>query len=403
MSGSVPGKRAAATAPSSDKRRRADGFHRAEDVLVAHLERLVSTTTAAAEYPLAAEVVQGVVIFDRQTLLASADAERTLASVLREGPGVFVIRGAFASAQELGALEAATAAFEATIVEEQAASGEARGDHFATAGANSRIWNALEKLGLRAPDAFVGYYSNAAIALACRAWLGPCYQMTSQVNVVRPGGAAQQCHRDYHLGFQTDAAASRYPAHVHEHLSPMLTLQGAVAHVCMPIESGPTRLLPHSHQLGAGYVAWRRDDVKALFEARSVQVPLRRGDALFFNPALMHAAGANTSLRIHRMANLLQVSSAFGRAMESVDRRRLSAAVYPALLRSGLDAQLTAHAIAACAEAYPFPTNLDRDPPREGLAPPSQADVLTRAVRERWEERRLHDELEAHGERRLTS
>ena len=33
-----------------------------------------------------------------------------------------------------------------------------------------------------------------------------------------------------------------------------------------------------------------------------------------------------------RMANLLQVSSAYGRAMESVDRARMSAALYPALL-----------------------------------------------------------------------
>ena len=43
----------------------------------------------------------------------------------------------------------------------------------------------------------------------------------------------------------TDEQAERYPAHVHV-LSPILTLQGVVAHVDMPIESGPTLLLPHS-------------------------------------------------------------------------------------------------------------------------------------------------------------
>ena len=42
---------------------------------------------------------------------------------------------------------------------------------------------------------------TTSLALVSRAWLGPGYQVTSQVNVVRPGGQAQDPHRDYHLGF----------------------------------------------------------------------------------------------------------------------------------------------------------------------------------------------------------
>ena len=52
---------------------------------------------------------------------------------------------------------------------------------------------------------------------------------------------------------------------------------------------------------------------------------------MFFNPALFHAAGANRTADVNRMANLLQVSSAFGRAMEAVDRSAMSVAVFPAL------------------------------------------------------------------------
>ncbi|MEI2775035.1 MAG: phytanoyl-CoA dioxygenase family protein [Tetrasphaera sp.] len=59
---------------------------------------------------------------------------------------------------------------------------------------------------------------------------------------------------------------------------------------------------------------------------------MAKGDLVWFNPALMHAAGTNVSAGIQRMANLLQVSSAFGRAMESVDRERVVNAIYPALL-----------------------------------------------------------------------
>jgi ectoine hydroxylase-related dioxygenase (phytanoyl-CoA dioxygenase family) len=69
--------------------------------------------------------------------------------------------------------------------------------------------------------------------------------MTAQINLVHPGGAAQQAHWDYHLGFQTAEVSVEYPVHVHD-LSPTLTLQGALAHCDMPIESCPTKLLPFS-------------------------------------------------------------------------------------------------------------------------------------------------------------
>ena len=209
--------------------------------------------------------------------------------------------------------------------------------------------------------------------------------MTSQLNVVNPGGVSQSPHRDYHLGFMTDAQAERYPAHVHV-LSPMLTLQGAVAHVDMPIESGPTMLLPHSHKYGPGYLAWRRPEVIDLFAERQVQTELRAGDAVFFNPAVLHGAGTNHTAGEHgikRMGNLLQISSAMGIALEAVDRNRMCRAVLAALqirLADGWSAAALDRVITATAFSYPFQANLDLDPPIDGLAPPSQADLLREAV-----------------------
>ena len=129
----------------------------------------------------------------------------------------------------------------------------------------------------------------------------------------------------------TDEKAEKFPAHVHTQLSPMLTLQGAVAHCDMPIESGPTIYLPHSHKYGPGYLAWRKPEFKEYFETHKVQIGLQKGDAVFLNPALFHAAGSNVSKEIQRVANLLQVSSAMGRAMETVDRTRVVLAVYSEL------------------------------------------------------------------------
>jgi len=154
----------------------------------------------------------------------------------------------------------------------------------------------------------------------------------------------------------------------------------------MPVESGPTKLLPFSQLYRAGYAAWRRDDFRALFEERCIQLPLTKGDALFFNPAVFHAAGANSSSDIHRMANLLQVSSAFGRAMETVDREKMCKLLYPHAVSAHQNktlgvADLEA-AIAASAEGYSFPTNLNRDPPKGGLAPETQQALFTRALAE---------------------
>jgi ectoine hydroxylase-related dioxygenase (phytanoyl-CoA dioxygenase family) len=260
----------------------------------------------------------------------------------------------------------------------------------------------MEKMARRDPETFADYYANDIVALVCAAWLGPGYQVTSQINVVNPGGVAQSAHRDYHLGFLPGPVAEAFPAHVHR-LSPVLTLQGAVAHCDMPAESGPTMYLPHSQKYEPGYLAWNRPEFGAYFSTHYVQLPLAQGDAVFFSPALFHAAGTNRSAGIKRMANLLQVSSAFGRAMESVDREAMANAVFPVLGRrkaEGASQEWLDNVVAACAEGYPFPTNLDRDPPAGGLAPPSQADLLRRAVREDWTPQSLRDGLRAVAERR---
>ncbi|MFG2725887.1 phytanoyl-CoA dioxygenase family protein [Streptomyces canus] len=364
---------------------------------------LVERTADPADYPHAAAVERNVLLYDAERVRGAKDRrelQEELVRALTDGPGVVVFQRAF---PDLAVVDRFTEVFD-SLIREQYAAGTTAGDHFAKPGANERVWNALEKAALYDPSAFADYYANPVIALVSEAWLGPGYQVTSQVNVVNPGGLAQTVHRDYHLGFLSDEVAAAYPAHVHR-LSPVLTLQGAVAHCDMPVESGPTLYLPFSQMFEPGYLAWRRPEFQAYFKEHHVQLPLAKGDAVFFNPALFHAAGTNRTTDVRRMANLLQVSSAFGRAMETVDREAVSNAVYPALLRrktDGADAEWLDNVIAASAEGYPFPTNLDSDPPVDGLAPPSQADLVRRALAEDWTPRTLRDELRAGADRRTS-
>ena len=362
---------------------------------------LTSQNLSADAVPHAASVEKNVPIYDMQALrpvLEQTDKRQALLAewgwVLSKSAGVIALKGAY---PDTSVIDRASEVFR-QIIDEERRSGAGEGDHFAASGANDRVWNALQKQCLRDPEGFALYFGNTAIAAACEAWLGPNYQVTAQVNQVRPGGKAQQAHRDYHLGFQSADSAARYPAHAH-HLTAALTLQGAVAHCDMPVESGPTKLLPFSQLYPSGYLAFHDPAHRDHFEDNFIQLPLSKGDAVFFNPALFHAAGENSSADIDRMANLLQISSAFGRAMEAVDRRAMSQAVCPHLIalkqRGDLSVSELDAAIAATAEGYPFPTNLDTDPPIGGNAPESQADVLRRAVTEGWTEAQLAEALSA--------
>ncbi|MEV8373418.1 phytanoyl-CoA dioxygenase family protein [Kribbella sp. NPDC056861] len=370
-----------------------------EDAKLDDLLAVLRTDTDPADYPFAESIEQQVPLYDAARIRKEdpREIQAEFAKALSDGPGIVVLKGAFGN----DVVNATTSEFQA-MIDDQHRAGTAAGDHFAKPGANDRVWNALEKLAIRAPEVFAAYYSNDLLALVAKAWLGPAYQVTSQVNVVNPGGEGQTVHRDYHLGFQSTEVAAAYPAHVHK-LSSVLTLQGAVAHCDMPVESGPTLYLPHSHKYEHGYLAWRKPEFGAHFVEHHVQLPLTKGDAVFFNPALFHAAGSNHSTDIFRMANLLQISSAFGRAMESVDRVRMAVTLYPVLrtLRHD-DAFDLDNVIAASAEGYAFPTNLDRDQPIGGLAPQTQADLVRQALAEDWPDLRLQQALDEYAVRRRT-
>ena len=378
------------------------GFLSASDCDLDAFKALCSQNLDPQDVPHSAIINANVPIYDCATLAENIDFDEgrrkimaEWSKVLMDLSGVIVLRGAY---RNTDVIDAASDVFHRIIADEKQTA-KSGADHFAASGANDRIWNSLQKLCLNAPDVHVNYFANPFIDAACEAWLGPHYQMTAQVNLVRPGGQAQTAHRDYHLGFQSVDKSVQFPGHVHQ-LSPVLTLQGGIAHCDMPIESGPTKLLPFSQKYLHGYLAYHQEDFKEYFEQSYVQLELNKGDVIFFSPAIFHAAGENKSVDIQRMVNLLQVSSAFGRAMESIDRDAMCRAVFKSLK----DAQLTPAqrhaAISATAEGYSFPTNLDSDPPIGGLAPRTQAQILTEAVDQGMANSEFENLLDALNQRR---
>ncbi|MFT5195212.1 MAG: ectoine hydroxylase-related dioxygenase (phytanoyl-CoA dioxygenase family) [Cellvibrionaceae bacterium] len=372
-----------------------------EDIKLSGLVELCSQETKLADYPFAADVQKNIVIYDNarlQPVLDDPTKEQALkaeiARCLKDGPGVLVISGAYL---DKNVIDRSTAAFEAIIAQEKAAGG-GQGDHF---GRNERVWNSVQKACLYDPDLFIDYYKNPMLALVCEAWLGPNYQMTAQVNNVKPRGKAQSAHRDFHLGFQAAETVRQYPAHA-QVMSQYLTLQGAIAHCDMLLETGPTLFLPYSQQLKSGYLSYTRPEFRQYFDENHVQIPFAKGDMVFFSPALFHGAGTNIS-HGDRLANLVQISSAFGRPMETVNRTAMIKAVYPVLLKRKTEGTLTereiANTIASVAEGYSFPTNLDSDPPIGGNAPETAAQMMHTALAADWPLSKLKKKLKAYKKR----
>lgn len=370
---------------------------------------LVEQVPDRSQYPHCVAIENRIPVYDSRDVVARLEFPSALREIMGEwnaimndGPGVVAFRRAF---PDTSVVDEVTAILQ-SIIDAEAAAKQGKGDHFGKPGANTRVWNAHEKLCLANPDAFIRYNANPIVALISRAWLGPLYQITAQVNVVYPGGAAQVPHRDYHMGFQSLEQLEQYPASAHR-LSAALTLQGAIAHCDMPVESGPTKLLPYSQLYLPGYLASLLDEFRDYFEAHFVQLPLEKGDAMFFNPALFHAAGSNRTQDIARFANLLQVGSGYGRSIEIVNRARISKAVYPVLAGMVAQDRLTAReiddVIGATAEGYPFPTDLDVDSPLSGMAPASQQEIMRQALKEGWDAARFSEAIDRNEDvRRLT-
>lgn len=358
---------------------------------------LTQQLTLKETYPLCSDISSSIPIYNCKNFnldnVGKVDRlQDELYHNLTSGPGVYVLKNFFT---DLSIIDGANTAYDQIIAQELKKSG-AKGDHFAPASANSRIWNSFSKHALQDPDSFTKYFSNAWFKVVCDSYLGPGYRITSQVNIVRPGGKAQMPHRDYHLGFQFDEDVVAWPKAVHQ-LSGLLTLQGAVAHTDMPADSGPTRLMPYSQTFGEGFRSYRRKEFIEYFEQNYVALPLEKGDAIFFSPALFHAAGENRTKDFSRSANLIQVSSAMGKTMETIDTYPLIESTYELLAAKyqaeGMSTEVDAF-IRAVAEGYPFPTNLDCRPPAPGrMAPESEQDILRRVVSEGGDKARMMKEL----------
>ncbi len=180
----------------------------------------------------------------------------------------------------------------------------------------------------------------------------------------------------------------RYPATCPSPLRRRLTLQGAIAHCDMPIESGPTQLLPYSQLYLPGYLAALLEDFRDYFEAAFRATAAGKGRHDLFQSRVVSRGGDQPDDRTSRASPICFRSAPAMAARSRSSTARASAnACSPCSRkwrrRGGSTAREVEDVIAATGEGYPFPTDLDVDSPLSGLAPASQQDIMREALKQR--------------------
>ncbi|KAH6986606.1 hypothetical protein EDB80DRAFT_818173 [Ilyonectria destructans] len=351
----------------------ARGFSLSQPPLVEDLKKVCDQQTNKAHYPNASDFPEGIPVYDMSQFAGRHDDEALVGTLqdewsysIAEGPGVVVLRGLYKIDGLESVLDAANTVFDKILQDEKSAGVGASQTQTSESGytldRNLKTYNAFTKLAVRDPETFVAYYSNPWLKHVAEAWVGPGYRINATLNIVPPGGFAQPAHRDYHMGFFDAERCVKFPRLV-QMANQILTLQGAVAHTDMPSPSGPTRFLPFSQKFEAGYMAHRRQEFQDHFKSNYISVPLEKGDGVFFNPSILHAAGDNTTEDFYRSAHLIQINSNFGKPSEYINPVPIIRSCWDTMAqeyaKNGLSSQLDA-VVVAVGDGYPFPTTLDR-------------------------------------------
>lgn len=229
-----------------------------------------------------------------------------------------------------------------------------KNDHFSN---NLRIWNFYEKFSIQSPTTFIHYHKNPILNLVVDSYLGPKYQISSQINIVKPGSKSQVFHRDYHLGLMELDEIKKYPPNI-QTSSMNLTLQGLIAHSDINKINGSTKFVPFSQNNKKGYLEIKNKKIIKECEQNYLQLNLEKGDAVFFNPAIYHAAGENNDNK-DRIANIFQFNSAFSKPMEKVNNNLIKKSVNNHILNSSLDYYELHNIYSFVYDNYNYPKNLD--------------------------------------------
>ena len=231
----------------------------------------VEQTTTSPTTRMPPRSSSGVLIYDGERLrkepparAGAAAVEAELARALTDGPGIVVFdRGVRRPVGRRPCHGGSSRRSSPT----QRAAGGAAGDHFAKAGQNDRIWNALEKLALRDP----GRVRRLLRQRHPRAGLPRPGSAPATRSPRRSTSSTRAARRRPRTATTTWASIGREVARGSRPMCtgcrPCSPCRARSRTRDMPAETGPTMYLPHSQKYLPGYLAWRRPEFREYFEA----------------------------------------------------------------------------------------------------------------------------------------
>lgn len=150
--------------------------------------KTLTTVFPTLHYPLASRITKNVPVYDLAAYSSyTADQLSALQDewyhILLHGPGVFATKHIYT---DLSLIDRVNDVY-SSIIKKETQQSSKKGDHFATSGSNSRIWNSFSKHCLADPRSFIEYYSNPWLPLISSAWVGttPSPHSTSQYRASR--------------------------------------------------------------------------------------------------------------------------------------------------------------------------------------------------------------------------
>ena len=111
----------------------------------------------------------------------------------------------------------------------------------------------------------------------------------------------------------TVSQAAAFPAHTHPFTLSNLARGGS--NCDMPVESGPTQLLPFSQTFCEGYLAFNRPEFQDYFTQNYVQIPLQK--FIIFKPSCYACGRRECVIRYLPYGKSATGFFSFGRAMEA--------------------------------------------------------------------------------------
>lgn len=171
-----------------------------------------------------------------------------------------------------------------------------------------RLWNFYSDLSQYDIKTWIDYFGDKNLYNLLSLWMGAYLRYSAQVNILKKGYLGHWIHQDYPVGlYSKDFVKKLSPVQYQsiQHFS----LQVLIAHDEMTPSNGALKVLPASQLWSqAQIINFSSNSFTEFFNTECHEICMSPGDALFYNPHLIHCTGDLNDGEQRRAALILATS-----------------------------------------------------------------------------------------------